>query len=339
MLDYLWDATLFFIVSAAGMWAWVICRRALKTRRGRRNLSGKAAGASWLLWSETGNLAQLDAELAALDPRTRLETASRILLLAADAEREFILSALIRSGFDKHIEHYFRRADEGQRLLCCEILGSMTGSRSFRILRKALKDRAPAVRIGAAISLARRGELPPIAEALRKLGPAARGSARLARLFEELLPGRRREIVDLAASPACEPQVRISALQALANNWDPGLIGLLEAIVEGAPPPVAAASARLIGELAEPSGIGILLRLLESDSAIVRRAAAESAGRIGDAPSADALAALIDDEDDLVRHSAARALHQICASGAPVSVPAIHSRNPSPAESSPQEAA
>lgn len=338
MLDYLWDATLFFILSAAGMWVWVICRRALKARPEESSAGGMAAGASWLLWSETGNVAQLDAELAALNPRTRFETASRVLLLVGGAEREFILSALRRAGFDIYLERHFRRADEGQRLLCCEILGSMTGSRSFRILRKALKDRAPAVRLGAAISLARRGELPPVAETLRKLGPAARGSARLVQLFEELLPGRRQEIIDLAAGPY-EPQVRISALQALALVWDPGLIPLLEKIVKGAPPSVAAALARLIGERAEPGGIEILTQLLESDSAIVRRAAAESAGLVADARFAEALAALLDDEDDLVRYSAARALHRISVSNAPALAPAPYTPAPAEYGRSPLEAA
>ncbi len=336
MLDYLWGTTLAFVAASVGLWLWAIVRRALIARAPARQAPRKAAGLLWILWCQSRDGAQLDAKLAEFDPRSLLETAAYALPLLTGADRESTIAALGRAGLDSDAERYMRRAPEGQRLLCCEILGAMTSRRSARLLRRTLKDRAPSVRVAAAISLAHRQELPPLQAALRQMGPDSRGSSRIAQLFEELLPDRRHEVIDAARNPSSESQVRISALQALALTSDPFFILLAESDLDDAPPAVEAAAARLIGEYAEPRAIQILIKLLKNDNAIVRRAAVESAGEVADPKLEVPLEERLADEDDLVRYSAVRALQQVLGPNKLHSNPAT---SPTLLEGSPLEAA
>ncbi|MBA3676477.1 MAG: HEAT repeat domain-containing protein [Sphingosinicella sp.] len=336
MLDFLWGATLVFVAAAVGMWLWAIVRRALMAKAPVRQAPRKAAGLLWILWCQARDGAKLDAKLAEFDPRTLLETAAYALPLLTGADRESTISALGRAGLDSDAERYMRRAPEGQRLLCCEILGAMKSRRSLRVLRRALKDRAPSVRVAAAISLAQRQELPPLQTVFRQMGPDARGSSRLAQLFEELLPDRQQEVIEVARNPLSEPQVRISALQALVLKSDFSFIPFAESDLDGAPPAVAAAAARLIGGYADPRAIQILVKLLKNDSAVVRRAAVEAAGEIADPKLEVPLEERLADEDDLVRYSVVRALQQVLG---PNKLDPDRATSPTRHESSPLEAA
>lgn len=316
MLEFLSGSAALLILAAVGMWAILIAARAFKAHsHSSRAVSHRAAGAALIKWSDLDNEEQLDAALIALDPELIPDVISRFFSLVAESEKKIVLAALERLDFAGYLEKNFRRTDQGQRLLFCELLGEIHGEHSLDILHWALTDAAPAVRVGAAISLARRGELPPIAETLERLGPAGRRTSRHFYLFEALLPDRRFDVVAVAADPSREPSLRIAALQALVRHWAAPTGPLMRVLADDSSTHVAAAVARLLGGGPHRGNGEILTRLLGHGSPIVRRVAAESAGILADPEMATAVRSLGGDPDPLVRHAAALALRRLALGG------------------------
>ncbi len=249
MNDFLWIVTLLLIVATVGIWI-VAIRTRVKRRRMVRNedMDRNAAGTALILWNDADDGGRLEAVLSKISPRVILDVVSRSLLRVDDITRERVEETLIRRGFDDYIDRCFETFDQGQRLRCCEILGVFHNEKSRNVLVRAMSDAAPAVRVGAAIGLAQRGQLPPLAEALERLGPFARRSSRLMHLFTQLMPGCRDELVQIATAHEWESPVRIGAIRVLVRNWHPDMIYLLLVLAEDEVPAVAKIAQRVLTE-------------------------------------------------------------------------------------------
>ncbi|HZF93315.1 MAG TPA: HEAT repeat domain-containing protein [Allosphingosinicella sp.] len=226
------------------------------------------------------------------------------MLDAADGEAARIV--LRRSVFDRRMARAFARADEGLRLLYCELLAEIGGDDALGALQPALGDRAPTVRIAAAIALAELRAAPEIGALLATLGPETYASSRLVILFERLLPGQEWAIVRIASEESAEPRLRISALEALRLAGRAVHGRLLGVLADDPQAPVAVEVARALAFDDSPAAPAILARLLAHPAPEVRREAARAARR--DGPE---LRRLLGDRDRTVASAAARSIWRL----------------------------
>ena len=310
ILDLAWIGTLLLVSGTVAMWMFVICARWWRARSSARRIARQdAAEAAILSWGDSPCDERLQRILS-LKPRLLLNALSVTLPKIEGEPKKALLAALCRSSFAKYVRRHFNKGDETERLLCCEILGAIGGDARSTLL-SALSDPAPSVRIGAAIGLAHSGGLPPLAETLGRLGPAALASSRLVHFFEALLPERRPEIMALVRNFSVNSQVRVSALTAFAWQEGDDLIHLLKELADDGESSVVVEVARLLGDLDHSECSPILAGLLTKNCVSIRRAAAQSLGSVGDDEFSYTLLPVLLDEDHFVRHSAARSMDRL----------------------------
>jgi hypothetical protein len=198
---------------AAAIWFALIGARAARSFVLRRSRSSREDAARALVRFQRDR--DSDA-LARAWARVRTDELAAFLARALPmldaADGEAARAVLRRSVFDRRMARAFARADEGLRLLYCELLAEIGGDDAEGALHSALGDRALAVRIAAAIALAELRAAPEIGALLARLGPETYTSSRLVILFERLLPGQEWAIVRIASDESAEPRLRISAL-------------------------------------------------------------------------------------------------------------------------------
>jgi hypothetical protein len=299
MTSSLFLAAALSVCLAAIVWFALIAARAGRLAMLRRSRTGQVAAAHALVRFESDG----DADaLAQAWRRVRLGAlasfAARTLPMLDEPQREAVRAALRRSGFEARTARAFSAAGEGVRLLYCELLAETGGETGLGALDRALRDRAPAVRIAAAIALAQRQAAPALDALLATLGEAAFASSRLAILFELLLPREERAIVAVAADEDAAARLRLSALHALSLAGRRVHQPLLEALAEDPQPPIAAEVARSLHQAP-----AVTERLLLHSAPEVRREAARAAGRDG-----PALRRSLGDRDATVASAAARSI-------------------------------
>jgi HEAT repeat protein len=302
---------------AVAMWIALVLARWLRhrliMRRGRRR---PAVGLALAEFCADGDAERLGEKLAPLPADDVIAVAGRALPSLSRIDRAAVGAALASRGMARTIVRRFARSDENRRVLYCELLGTIGGDEAATGLRAALKDRATNVRIAAAIALVELGEAPPMAQLLTMLGRAARGSSRLVYLLEKLVPGDEAQIVRLASNHACEPRLRISALQALALASPLAHRTLL--LQPGhEPAEVAIEVAHALARERGPEAGAALTAMLSHDAPTVRREAAAAIGTAGFAKARPALVTLTGDSDPAVAAAAARSLWLLRQRSAP----------------------
>ena len=308
--------------AGVGMWLCLLAVRAAKVTLGRRRRRRRAAIlAAITRFRIDRDAPRLAGELRQADPAALIELASRLLPLLTSAEREAFETALARRRLAEFMTRGMRQANEGRRLLYCELLGALGGERSIETLWTAIGDRSPAVRIAAAISLAARREVSDIGALLARLGGEARRSARLTYLFDHLVRDRAAEIRGIAGDGAIEPRVRICAYLALIGVDEADYLELVPQMAADPAPEVAAAAVRQLLERPHPQAGPLIAGLLASDSMRVRREASECAAWLGDSGLAPALRIALRDRDPLVHAAAARSLFELAESVESVGAP------------------
>jgi HEAT repeat protein len=306
---------------AAFLWLVLIGARALRIEVSRRSKSSRTGAAQALARFENdrdgGALAKA---LAPMQPDILAATLARRIHHLDPPARSALRDVLTQTGFHKHARARLRSAPEGTRLLYCELLGEIPGKSAVSLLERALKDRSPLVRMGAAMSLARLGAAPPLRDLLARLGPRACASSRLTLLFELLLAEQGRELVEIAVDPTLPARIRLSALQAMALAGHDQYPRLLPTLAGDGAPPVAAEVARSLPAARVDAAPALLGELLAHPSRGVRREAAQAAGTSGAAVLKAPLRRLLLDRDPTVASRAARSLSE--RAGEARSVPA-----------------
>jgi hypothetical protein len=304
MTSSLFLAAALSVCLAAFVWFALIGARAARSAMLRRSRSSREDAARALARFQRDR--DPDA-LAKAWARVRTDELAAFLARALPmldaADGEAARAVLRRGAFDRRMARAFPRADEGLRILYCELLAEIGGDDAKGTLQGALGDRAPAVRIAASIALAQLRAAPEIGALLAKLGTESYKSSRLVILLERLLPGEEWAIVRIASDERAEPRLRISALEALRLAGR-GVHGrLLGVLADDPQAPVAAEVARALAHDESPAASAILARLLAHPTPEVRREAARSARR--DGPE---LRRLLADRDPTVASAAARSI-------------------------------
>jgi HEAT repeat protein len=300
---------------AAAIWLVLIAARAIRIALGRRSRSSRTAAAIALgRFEQDRDLEALAKALAPIPPETLAPTLARRLGGLEPALADGVRSALERVQLRRQLLPRFRSAPEGTRLLYCELLGDLPGDGAVPTLEGALSDYSPLVRMAAAMSLARLGAAPPPRELLSRLGAKACGSARLALLFELLLPEREVEVAEIAADASLAPRTRLSALRGLALARIDGYPRLLQSLADDASPAVAAEVARALPQ-AIVEAPTVLSGLLAHKSGKVRREAAGAAGAADTGRLAIPLKRLLLDRNPTVASRAARVLSERAGEG------------------------
>lgn len=307
-MNFLLVAAAASLCLAVAMWIALVLARWLRhrstVRRGRRR---PAAGLALAEFCADGDIERLGGKLAHLPLEDVVAVAGRALPSLSRIDRAAVGAALASLGIVGTIIRRFARSDENRRILYCELLGTIGGDRAAVALHAALKDRAPNVRIAAAIALVELGQAPAVAQLLTILGRAARGSARLVYLFEKLVVRCEAEIVRLATANSWEPRLRISALQALelASPITHRTL-LLQPVHE--PSEVAVEVARALARKRGVEAGTALTALLFHSAPAVRREAAAAIGTATFGTAHPALVRLTSDPDAAVAAAAARSL-------------------------------
>jgi HEAT repeat protein len=226
-------------------------------------------------------------------------------------------------------------ANEGKRLLYCELLAMLGSERSVETLWQAVGDRSPAVRIAAAISLAARGEVANLGALIEKLGRRARRSARLTILFDQLVPERTAEVRAVARDETLAPRVRLSAFQALIASSESEYRALVPEMARDRSPAIAAIASRMLIDGPHPEAAPLIAELLGHRDARVRREAAEAAARLGSARPTLELRHALKDRDALVHAAAARSLVHFAQGTAPRGGSQLARPAPTPALAAP----
>jgi HEAT repeat protein len=294
---------------AAAIWLVLIAARAMRLALARRSRSSRDSAALALArFEENRDVDALARAIAPMKPERLAATLARRLSQLDPAVRAGVSEALARIRFGARLPGLYGSAPEGTRLLYCELLCEVPGRLALSLLEDALADRSPLVRMGAAMSLARLDAAPAPRALLDRLGTKACASSRLVLLFELLLPGREREIIEIAADPVLHPRTRLSALRSLALAR-PDLHGrLLPLLADDSSPVIAAEVARALPAAELESAPAVLTGLLIHESRKVRREAAQAAGAEGSGPLRAPLTDLLLDGDPTVASRAARAL-------------------------------
>ncbi len=216
-----------------------------------------------------------------------------------EAVAEVARTALARLGAvaEQALDAAWEEIDTDMRRDACGVLERTHGARSAARLLGALDDPDPDLRRAAARALGARGLGEALPALVRRLGSAAADE-------------------DLASE-----EERVALTDAIAAIAAPGAGGdacvtgraveLLSAQLEGAPEPVRAAVATLLGRIGRPEEAQIVAFLLKDPSADVRRAAVDGLARVDPDLSREPLRLALADESPLVRGAAASALGRL----------------------------
>ena len=142
----------------------------------------------------------------------------------------------------------------------------------------------------------------------RRAALAALGYIQDARLPDEI----RRALAD--------PELRLSAIQAIGRTANPEWLGTLSKEATDADARVREETARACGEMADQRAVPLATDLLEDRVLDVRLAAIRALGQIGGEEARDALIYALEDEREAIRDAAASALAEMDADENPLAL-------------------
>jgi len=201
-----------------------------------------------------------------------------------------------------------------EREKTAEMLGNFMDSDAVAALTRALDDRAPRVRLAAAMALIRCGAAPSLRRMITALAGSGLRTRRLRALFRDLVAADPAEAV-AAALERQETEVQVLILDALGGTGDYGALPALRVAVRDSDLDVRAAAFRSLSRLAHPSAEECVLEGLFDSEWPVRAQAALCAGKIGLVSTIPSLVHLLGDEQWWVRFRAAEALFDLGEEG------------------------
>lgn len=241
-----------------------------------------------------------------------------LMQLVRGSERAAFIASATQLGVPARLARRMRAGAARERMNALQGLAQFDDMSARDALRRALGDRDRHIRLAAAQALADKDEAFELIDLVDQLELGAGQSSRLAvSLFASIARTRPQEIKALVLQLDQNSEVRVAAVEALAETGDFSLVPVITELAlaardgtEELPRYVHA-----LGQFGHPSAARAVRLALSSESMAARAAAAQAAGRIGMVDAADALATLLGDSEWWVRFRAAEALVAIGASG------------------------
>jgi HEAT repeat protein len=234
-----------------------------------------------------------------------------LIQLVRGAERQAFIANAARLGVPRRLARQMRSISQRKRTVALRGLVEFDDPVSRRALDRALDDPAPDIRLAAAQALAERGEPLDARDLVRRLGLGSEHSPRtMVRLFRSIAQARPDQVKALVLEPDQNLDVRLAAIEAMADTGDYSLVPVLAALALEADDGSEELPRYLhaLGKLGHPSGKTAILAGLSSGSMAARAAAARAVGRIALTDSVDRLGQLLNDREWWVRFRAAEAL-------------------------------
>lgn len=299
----LWELSLVLCLLGAMALIALIVARALTARAERRRLAARKAVLPLLLGGgdPDGPVSRAQADVA-------MDLTIELAELMRGSDGDAMLRAAEALDVPRHLAQRLRSPAAQERLNAAETL-ALFGDHAHAAER-ALDDRDPAVRLGAALALAHRDEGPDPEEILRKLRAGVEEhSLMLVPLMRDFAARDAAVVVAIVHDQSMSDEARLSAIDALAD-LGPVHVPLIVAVwraggfAQHLEPRLIAA----LGRTRHPAALEPVRAALGSEVTRVRAAAAEAAGRAGLADLAPMLRVLLADGDWTVRIRAAEAL-------------------------------
>jgi len=116
-----------------------------------------------------------------------------------------------------------------------------------------------------------------------------------------------------------EPELRISAINAMGKNCDPSWLLILLQEINSPDAEMRCEAAQACGELGEEEAVPHLIELVDDPDTSVALAAMQALGKIGGEQAKQYLKQFLDDPEDLVKQTARQALDELEAEEDPIS--------------------
>lgn len=253
--------------------------------------------------------------LGRLEGRVAMELTIELAELTRGSDREAMLCAAENLGIPRLLIRRLRAGAAQDRLTAAETLAHFPGYAHEAI--RALDDRNPDVRLGAALALAHYEEGPSPAEIVHKLRPGSEEhSLLLVSLMRDLADRDPAAIEAIIFDLTTTEDAKLAAIDALASLGHAHAQMLAYAAQEAwSNPTLHARVLRALGRTAHPAARVAIGDGLDSEEIIVRAAAAEAAGNARMVEMIDKLGTLLDDPDWRVRLNSGQALLKLGPAG------------------------
>ncbi|MFL9839336.1 HEAT repeat domain-containing protein [Sphingomonas sp. ST-64] len=241
-----------------------------------------------------------------------------LMQLVRGPERAAFIASATRLGVPERLARRMRAGATRDRMNALQGIAQFDDASALGALRNALDDRDRDIRLAAAQALADKGEAFELIDLVDRLELGTGQSSRLVvSLFVSIARTRPQEIKGLVLQLNQNSEVRVAAVEALAETGDFSLVPVIAELALAARDGTEELPRYLhaLGQFGHPSGAQAVRLALSSDSMAARAAAAQAAGRIGMVAAADQLAGLLADPEWWVRFRAAEALVAIGAPG------------------------
>lgn len=254
-----------------------------------------------------------DTELPAFNaarPEERLRALSHLMQLLRGGDRDRLLRLAEQRGLFDPALVQLRRGAAARRIDAMRVLEQFGSPACIAGLRAALeRDHNEEVRLEAAATLARLGQLPAIVETIRLLNLERSPRTRIhTALFRSLAQRDVTALVDLADDPAYAG-LRAELIDALGWSGNFEILPVLADHAEDPDAEVRAAALRAARRLGHPDAGRWAARLLVDSAEHVRIQAARTCGSLGAREAAPLLRKLANDPSWWVRTRAADALN------------------------------
>jgi HEAT repeat protein len=315
-LVLLWWLSLTLSAVALVMMLLLIAKRMISYRIERNHQLLVGIGIKAMLEALDGRSSAADV-LKACRGRSVLlmDSALEIAALVRGPERERLSLLLEQLGTAERLRRQLRSWREATRRRAAERLVLFPRRETIIALTGALDDRAPPVRLAAAVSLAELDELPPLDKLLEELevGTEVR-SATLRILFRKLA---REQPTQMVAALRRNPPaaLKVLLLEALARSGSYAVADTLGRYCQDPDKEVRSEALRSLANLEHPDALSAVSHALQDKAWEVRVQAATAAGRAGFTSLIPALSRMLDDEVWWVQLRSAEALMTLGQAG------------------------
>jgi HEAT repeat protein len=307
ILELLWLISSTLTAASIVILCGLIVSRAVTDRLARID-EAKGLALAPLLLAEP----QPGAESAPMADRRLVRVAAELVGEAAGpTERGRILSNAERLGVAQRLRADLRSRLPGRRSTAAALLADFPDARTVAALSAALEDADGAVRLAAALSLARMGRAPPARTLVDTLGLGAIEHSRLTgALFDEIAAVHPEQLVDLVTRNGLSPVVERAAIEALSDASGSGVGDLLIELASDRHVGARDLAFYLekLGDLGDASAATVVESGLGDRRPRVRSAAAQAAGKLGLEAAVPGLTHLLADRNWWVRFRAGEAL-------------------------------
>ena len=303
----LWELSLVLcMVAAAALFGLVVARLALvrsTDRRGtvRAKLLDALLSEGGAINPDTENLTKVEREVAAT-------LTGELAEMTRGSERANVLDRARELGVPQTLARRMRSPFAQTRLNALETLAMF--DEELPAVRAALDDRDADVRLGAALALGQRGEAPPPAELVARLGVSPdRQSLLLVSLMADLVEKDAAAVAALLFERDVPAEAKVAAIDALADaggEYTPLLAYM--ARESAGEPDLQPRIYRALGRNGHPQAVDAIVHGFASPDAGTRASAAQAAGKAGAGEAAPHLRELLADADWWVRYRAGEAL-------------------------------